>query len=77
MPTFAMLFRFFRKKQMILYLFNPSHDEALAANSPLYTPSKIAQRLERELERFPAMWAESDARVGLSDMLPDRLGRRV
>jgi len=65
-----MLFRFFRKKQMILYLFNPSHDEALAANSPLYTPSKIAQRLERELERFPAMWAESDARVGLSDMLP-------
>jgi len=55
---------------MVLYLFNPSHDEALAANSPLYTPSKIAQRMERELADFPAMWAENGARVGLEAMRP-------
>ena len=43
---------------MKLLIFNPSHDEALASNSPYYYPSKAA-RLQAERfagQRFP--WAK-------------------
>lgn len=42
---------------MTLHLFNPSHDEALAANSPYYYPSTIARRLQTEWGLLPVLWA--------------------
>lgn len=44
---------------MLLHIFNPSHDEALAANYPYYYPSSIARRLESEWAMLPALWASS------------------
>lgn len=41
-----------------LHLFNPSHDEALAAASPYYYPSKIARRLSADWAMLPMLWAE-------------------
>lgn len=55
---------------MTLYLFNPSHDEALAAGSPYYYPSTIARRLEVEWGALPALWATSADAVWLPDALP-------
>lgn len=43
---------------MTLHLFNPSHDEALAANSPYYYPSTIARRLQTEWGLLPVLWAQ-------------------
>ncbi len=42
---------------MILHIFNPSHDEALAANSPYYYPANVARRLQQEQGALPALWA--------------------
>ncbi|MBR1713209.1 MAG: hypothetical protein IJ722_07380 [Alloprevotella sp.] len=42
---------------MVLHVFNPSHDEALAAGTHRYTPSRAAQRMERELAELPLRWA--------------------
>lgn len=55
---------------MTLYLFNPSHDEALAASSPYYYPSNIARRLEVEWGALPALWATPADAVWLPDALP-------
>lgn len=44
---------------MTLHLFNPAHDEALAANYPHYYPSTIARRLAEEWCTLPALWAEA------------------
>ncbi len=41
-----------------LHVFNPSHDESLAANSPFYYPTTIARRLQKEWGTLPALWAE-------------------
>lgn len=43
---------------MTLHVFNPSHDEALAANYPYYYPSTIARRLQTEWGLLPIFWAE-------------------
>ena len=43
---------------MTLHLFNPSHDEALAANFPYYYPSTIARRLQTEWGLLPVLWAQ-------------------
>ncbi len=40
-----------------LHIFNPSHDEALAAHSPYYYPSKIARQLANEWGCLPLLWA--------------------
>lgn len=40
-----------------LHIFNPSHDEALAAHSPYYYPSKIARHLANEWGTLPLLWA--------------------
>ena len=40
-----------------LHIFNPSHDEALAADSPYYYPATAARRLETELAALPALMA--------------------
>ena len=41
-----------------LHIFNPFHDEALAAASPYYYPSKIARQLSADWALLPLMWAE-------------------
>ncbi len=41
-----------------LHLFNPSHDEALAAHTPFYTPASAARRLEHELALLPCHYAK-------------------
>lgn len=42
---------------MTLHVFNPSHDEALAADYPYYYPSNIARRLQTEWGLLPMIWA--------------------
>ena len=41
-----------------LHLFNPSHDEALAAHSAYYYPTKAARTLATDLAVLPAWWAQ-------------------
>lgn len=46
----------------VLHVFNPDHDEALAAGSPYYTPTRAARVLAESLAALPAWWgAEGDA----------------
>lgn len=47
---------------MKLHVFNPDHDEALAAGTPFYTPRQAARRLAVGLGALPVWWAaEGDA----------------
>ena len=41
-----------------LHIFNPSHDEALAANSPYYYPTRAARTLANDLGTLPTWWAQ-------------------
>lgn len=43
---------------MTLHIFNPSHDEALAANDPYYYPSLAARNCAEEGALYPLLWAE-------------------
>lgn len=52
---------------MVLHIFNPSHDEALAANTPYYTPTQTAQQLERKYADLPGLWAMPGDEVLLPD----------
>ena len=52
---------------MDLHIFNPSHDEALAAHSPYYCPTGIARRLQTEWGCMPALWARPGDAVWLAD----------
>ncbi len=54
---------------MTLHLFNPSHDEALAAGSPYYTPSAAARALEESLALLPCQYA----RRGDFVLVPDKV----
>lgn len=45
---------------MILHLFNASHDEALASDSPYYNPAQAARTLEKDLALLPAWWAAEE-----------------
>lgn len=59
-----------------LHIFNPSHDEALAAGSPYYYPARAARTLARDLATLPALWAAPGDLVLLPDdltLLPDEL----
>jgi len=68
----------FDKNGMVLHVFNPSHDEALAAASPYYTPRPAARRMEAELARLPDLWrAEEDAVFDLSERTPFAAWDRV
>lgn len=51
----------------VLHLFNPSHDEALAAHSPFYYPGKAARTLATDLAMLPAWWAAEGDYVLLPD----------
>ena len=42
---------------MVLHIFNPSHDEALAAHTAHYCPSRPARRLAHALAELPQLWA--------------------
>ncbi len=50
-----------------LHIFNPSHDEALAAHSPYYYPSKIARHLANEWGALPMLWASENDYILLPD----------
>lgn len=53
-----------------LHIFNPSHDEALAAHSPYYYPSRAARQLGNDLATLPAWWAQAGDYVLIPDTLP-------
>ncbi len=62
----------------VLHIFNPSHDEALAAGISSYTPSKAAQRQAALLGALPAAWAEvGDVVVLPRGLEPTPAQRRV
>ena len=42
---------------MTLHIFNPSHDEALAAHTAHYCPSRPARQLAHALAELPLQWA--------------------
>ncbi len=45
-----------------LHIFNPSHEEALAANTPYYTPTKAAKAQAEKYAALPLLWCgENDA----------------
>lgn len=41
-----------------LLIFNPSHELALAANTPAYTPPKAIADMEKRMAHFPQQWAK-------------------
>lgn len=43
---------------MVLHIFNPSHDEALASDSPFYNETKAAQLTAQSIAPLAAFWAE-------------------
>lgn len=45
---------------MTLHIFNPGHDEALAAGTPYYTHTRAARLLADNLWELPKVWAEAD-----------------
>lgn len=50
-----------------LHIFNPSHDEALAANNRNYYPSKIARHLASEWGALPMLWAHEGDAIFITD----------
>ncbi len=50
-----------------LHVFNPSHDEALAAATPYYTETRAARSLAESLGALPALWAAEGDYVLLSE----------
>lgn len=54
-----------------LHLFNPSHDEALAAASPYYYPSQIARRLSVDWAMLPMLWAEEGDVIYVPNKMKD------
>ena len=43
---------------MVLHIFNPSHDEALASDSPFYNETKAAKLTAQTIAPLAAFWAE-------------------
>ena len=46
-----------------MYIFNPSHELALAADTQQYTPPRHVQQMESDLRDFPLLFADADGRV--------------
>ena len=46
-----------------MYIFNPSHELALAADTQQYTPPRHVQQMETDLRDFPLLFADADGRV--------------
>ena len=54
-----------------LHIFNPWHDEALAAGSPYYCPDKAARQLAADLAEIPKWWAKQGDYILIpQDMAP-------
>lgn len=53
-----------------LHVFNPSHDEALAAGTPYYYPSVIARKLASAWALLPALWAKAGDVVWVPNDVP-------
>ena len=47
-----------RSKSMILHIFNPEHDLALASNLANFTAPHAGRQLRSDLGFLPALWAE-------------------
>lgn len=41
-----------------MFIFNPSHELALAANTVQYTPPRMVQQMEDDLQAFPSLFAD-------------------
>lgn len=50
-----------------LHIFNPDHDEALAAGTPFYTPTRAARAMAQKGARWPHLWSEKGDYVLLPD----------
>lgn len=62
----------------LLHIFNPSHDEALAANNPYYYPSVAARKLAEAWGALPMIWAkDGDAVLVPSEISFDEEKRNV
>ena len=46
-----------------MYIFNPSHELALAADTQQYTPPRLVQMMENDLRDFPQLYTDADGRV--------------
>jgi hypothetical protein len=53
---------------MILHIFNPEHDLALAANLSNFTAPRAARLLRQQLGWLPALWAEEDDLILVDDV---------
>lgn len=54
---YLLLITFSSTHMSTLHIFNPSHDEALAANDPYYYPSVAARKLAEAWGTLPIIWA--------------------
>lgn len=50
-----------------LHIFNPDHDEALAAGTPFYTPTRAARAMAQKGARWPHLWSDAGDYVLLPD----------
>ena len=53
---------------MILHIFNPEHDLALAANMSNFTPPLAGRALRSELSFLPALWASENDAILVDDV---------
>lgn len=58
---------------MILHIYNPSHEEALSANTPYYYPTLAARSQRLRFGALPALWASPGDAVWVEEdgVLPD------
>lgn len=54
---------------MTLYIFNPEHDLALAANLKRFTPPTAGRQLANDLSFLPALWAHKGDAVLVEDKM--------
>lgn len=53
---------------MILHIFNPDHELALASDLDYFTPPRVAQRMHSDLGFLPALWAKDGDAVLVDDV---------
>lgn len=52
---------------MKIHIFNPEHDMAMAANTPLFTAPHAARQLRYDLDFLPALWCDEGDIVLVAD----------
>lgn len=60
-----------------LFLFNPSHEMALASDASHYTPPKRIQCMEADLSMLPCLWADASDLILTPDGVCDCMGRKA